>query len=191
MSSSLVSGLCCGFAVLFAASAMPGAQEPRGKKPEEAAADDAPGSVPASSDATPAPADPAPPATQGGAPAPPPVEPLTLRSARQMRIEGKHAEALAAYETLARDADPPVQLEAGIGIARTLAETGKYREALGRLEALASLGERSASWHCATAELLHALGQCEAALLRARKGIEVEPTHVASRLLTAQLLEYL
>ncbi|MCC7290864.1 MAG: tetratricopeptide repeat protein [Phycisphaerales bacterium] len=137
---------------------------------------------------------PPPPGEAPGAEAPKETPPpaATFASAREAWIEGRYDRAKDAYAALrdaaASDAD---RLKASMGVSRALASEGKYREALDELRGASAIGESSADWHVALGQLSRMVGDYDATAAHARKAHEIDKTHAAARLLTAEIAEYL
>jgi len=111
----------------------------------------------------------------------------SLQVAGELWLEGYYDRAEQQYGTLAADAE--TALQARVGLARCGLMTGRYAEALAKLDRVAEEGDRAALWHTVRAELLARVGRYEEAIRHVRRALEVDPQHHRARHLLGRFLE--
>lgn len=113
----------------------------------------------------------------------------TLESARELYMRGQYAPADKAYRKLLDKRE--ARVSAAIGLARTLAITGKYKQAIESLDKVKGDSAKGARWHVAMAEVLHEIGRYDDALKHATAANELEPAWAPAIFVHAMVLETL
>jgi cellulose synthase operon protein C len=110
-----------------------------------------------------------------------------LPAARELLLAGSYEAATRAFESLAATAE--TRVPATVGIAEALRQTGRYADALARLDAIKDAGDRSADWHTARARLLTDVGRYADALAAAERAAQLDARNTTARRLLGELHE--
>ncbi|QOJ03205.1 MAG: tetratricopeptide repeat protein [Planctomycetia bacterium] len=110
-----------------------------------------------------------------------------LREARDAALAGEYAMAVERYEAAGKA--PAYAIAAACGRAEVDRLIGDYRRGIARLDAIRSVGERSADWHAALAALRAEVGEYDAAIRHNRAALERARDHYRARLQLGQLQE--
>jgi tetratricopeptide (TPR) repeat protein len=114
---------------------------------------------------------------RGGGPA--------LEEARDLLWRGKFSEALAHYETLAKE--PKLRVAATIGICQSLQSEGHYDKALALVESVLKDEPKSANLHAQRAELLYVRGRWEDAQKASHEALAHNKEQFLAHWILAQL----
>jgi tetratricopeptide (TPR) repeat protein len=109
-----------------------------------------------------------------------------LLAARDLALQGRHDEALAAIER-ALEADPD-SVSALVVSARWLAERGRIEEARGRLQRAVELDPRNAGVRSELATVHALAGRVDPAIAELEEALRLDPRLVAARVSLAGLL---
>ncbi len=115
--------------------------------------------------------------------------PGTIERADELYMRGQYAPAGAEYRKL-MDV-PAMGVPAAIGLARTLAITGKCEEALDALGKVQAEGAKRAAWQVAMVDTLWALGRYDKALEHAAVANDLEPAWAPAIFAHGMVLETL
>lgn len=115
------------------------------------------------------------------------AKPVSLPDANDLLLEGKYAEARAAYEALIQEGKHVER--AGLGRARAMMRVGEYESAIADLVTLNA--EKNADWHLLLAEGLRIKGEYDRAIEHLKQAVEIKPKAASARRALGDLLEML
>lgn len=111
-----------------------------------------------------------------------------LSEARELSLAGAYEKALQLYEPLIGDGGSAAA--AAAGAAEVLLQTGRYADALARLDKV-SAGQKSDAWQVARAQVLLETGKYHEALAAAEQALKINPRNTTARRLAGQIHELL
>ncbi len=113
-----------------------------------------------------------------------------LGKARLLHRTGKYAEAVEAYEALAKDEkDESAKIKIALGLAETLVETGEYDKADATLRPLTTGDKPSAEATAALADLEFSRGRWDKAESLANAATKIDKDQLVAKWTLARLLE--
>jgi len=115
--------------------------------------------------------------------------PGTIERADELYMRGQYAPAISEYRKLLDSA--ALRVPAAIGLARTLAMTGKDEDALEALGKVQAEGAKRADWQVAMADALWSVGRYDQALERAAAANDLEPAWAPAIFAHGMVLETL